>query len=77
MTDDPVQRDERIKKGVVLSTERGQLYVAQGRYYRKCDGTSNGWYGMGFNGERVKADVPEFVASTINAYITSTYGSED
>ena len=65
---DPVQYDERIVKGAVLSDERGTLYVACGRYLR-ADKTPNGWHGIGFNGKRVSADLPEFIAPNLNVFM--------
>jgi len=73
---DPIQVDGRIRKGAVLSTERGLLYVALGRFYRGIDGTANGWHGMGFNGVPARAELPEFVAPSINSYILDTYHEE-
>jgi hypothetical protein len=70
---DPIQVDERIQKGSIVVDERGNLFVALGRFYRQTDRTPNGWHGIGFNGKRAKAEVPEFVASSINAYINDTY----
>jgi len=56
-----------ISKGSVVMTARGQLFVALGRLY--LDGAKKGWYGIGFNGERVADDNPRFVAMNVNAYI--------
>ena len=59
-------------KGAVAVTTRGQLFVALGRLY-EARGVESGWYGIGFNGERVRDDEPEFLAKNLNAYLTATY----
>ena len=59
-------------KGSVAVTSRGQLFVALGRLIWKR-GAESGWYGIGFNGERVADDSPEFLAHNLNAYLTTTY----
>ena len=73
-TEEPVAiTDNGIKPGVVFVTERGQLAVALARFKRQGDSVGHGWYGVGFNGQRVTAKFPEFVAASINAYINLTY----
>jgi hypothetical protein len=71
---DPLQYDERIKKGCVIVDDHGFLYIAMGKFFRKSDGTPNAWYGVGFNGEQILCELPQFVAPNINVYILLTYG---
>lgn len=71
----PLQYDSRINRGSVCITERGQLYITLGKFRRR-DKTANGWHGIGFNGQRVSAEYPEFVASSVNAYILQYHKEE-
>jgi len=68
-----IPRDQRIVRGSVVCNEQGLLYIALSRHRRESDNTANAWRGLGFNGEQVVCDIPEFVASNINAYIADTY----
>ena len=59
-------------KGSVAVTERGQLFITLGRF----NGADSGWYGIGFNGERVVATQPEFLARNLNAYLLQLANEE-
>jgi hypothetical protein len=54
----------------VLVSELGQLFVAM---HRTRINNNNGWSGIGFNGESIVSQNPEFVSKSINVYINQTY----
>jgi len=64
--------DEAIKKGVVASDERGQLFVVLGQRTSLQDRqTTHRWFGFGFNGDVVHRTQADFVAPNINTYIAA------